>query len=208
MTQKLGIAMTVLVVLTVVAVGVSGYACGGHSQPSAQTAFGSGPCPSSCPSGGGAADCPYLKRLQMRNASNQMTENSCNSSAWYGANVYEVCDGRGFAVCQGREFEVGTDTPYIQIGNARYYLDSPALEASCKHNPSALTSELDREAVALASVDGNVVGMENGQKVARCPDSGRTFVVTPDSQIRVMDGQRFYWLEPVDLASAPTAMHR
>jgi hypothetical protein len=209
MTHKLRITMAALVAIAVVAIGVTGFACGGHNQSSAQVAFSSGQCAAGCPFGGsGASECPFMKQQKLKDAGNSMAAGKCGDQSWFGANVFEVCDGREFAICQGREIEVCDNTPYIQIGDARYFLDNPRLEAYCTSDLGPLASELDREAVALATVDGNVVGVENGQKIARCLKSGRTFTVTPDSQVRVMNGRRYYSPEPVDLASSRSTMHR
>ena len=209
MTHRIGIPIAVMAAAAAVAVCVSSFACGG-AHPAAHMTAHSGGCPASCPRTAAAmSQCPYMKQMRMdQEQSARMASATCGNAKYYGANVYVVRDGHQYAVCEGRVFEVCGSTPYVQMQNARYFVDNPWLSNNCASDPSALAAELDREAVALATVDGNVLETENGQKVARCPVTGETFIVTADSPVRVMDGKRYYLSDTVNLASTSSYMHK
>jgi hypothetical protein len=209
MTHRIGIPLAVLAAAAVIAVCVASFACGGVHSAALMTA-NSHACPSSCPRTAAAmAQCPYMQQMESQQAANaKMASAVCGDAKYYGANVYTVQDGHQYAVCEGRSFEVCSETLYVQVQNARYFLDDPWLSIACRDDPSVLTTELDREAVALATVDGNIVGMEDGRLLARCPVTGKIFIVTADSPVRVMNGERYYFSDTVNLASAGSDMHK
>jgi hypothetical protein len=115
------------------------------------------------------------------------------SKGYYAANVYEVRDGHTWAIEQGRKFEVTLGSPFIQVGNARYYFESDESKKAYSEKMSSLAPQIDREVVSLATTEANVVGSENGQKIAECKVSGKKFPVTADSPMLVMDGQKTYF---------------
>jgi hypothetical protein len=129
------------------------------------------------------------------------TAKLCGSRCYYAANVYEVRDGRTWAVCDGRKFEVTESTPYTQVGKARYYFADEVSKISCPVKMSQMAERIDRETVALATVEGNVVGEEKGCKVAQCLATGKRFLVTADSPVIVADGKKYYMSDTTDLSS-------
>jgi hypothetical protein len=131
----------------------------------------------------------------------------CGNKDYYGANVYAVKDGRMWAVCHGKTFEVTENSPYKQVGNARYYFADDASKIACDMKMAQMAPEIDQEAVALATTDGNVVGTENGLKVAQCVVTGKKFIVTADSPSKVADGKRYYVGDTVSLSTASN-MHQ
>ncbi|HEY3294472.1 MAG TPA: hypothetical protein VGL38_03475 [bacterium] len=210
MNKKLGISMAVLVAVAVVSIGVASFACGGHGASSNQVMNSFEKSGAACPySGcGSAANCPYMKQMQdAQKSSNQMTCNHSSSIVYYGANVFDVCDGRQYAVCEGKVFEVHNDTPFVDMGDARYYVADECMKPAFQADPEAVASELDREAVALATVDGNVIGNRDGQILAKCPVTGQVFIVTADSPVKVRDGKRYYLSDTVNLSAVESGIH-
>lgn len=116
----------------------------------------------------------------------------CASKGYYAANVYEVRDGHQYAVCNGTTFEVTDKTPFNQVGQARYYFADEASQISCNVKMAEMASKIDREAVALATAEGNVRNADNGLKFAQCLESGKEFAVTADTPVKVMDGKKYY----------------
>ena len=125
--------------------------------------------------------------------SSSMASSVCGAKGYYGANVYQVVDGHEWAVAEGKKFEVTTSSPYVQVGNARYYFADAKCKDMCAQRMAKIEPEIDKEAVSLATAEGNVVSTENGQKWAECKVSHEKFLVTADSPAIVMDGQKVYF---------------
>ncbi len=125
-----------------------------------------------------------------------MTHAGCGaagaSKASYAANVYEVRDGREWAVCNGEKFEVTASTPYNEVGNARYYFADEASKVTCAEKMALMAKELNQETVSLATAEGNVTTDADGRKYALCPVSHDKFLLTADSPAMVMDGEKYY----------------
>jgi hypothetical protein len=213
MMKKLGIVVAAIAALAVVFVGANGYACGKSCGKTAQAASNKGTCdPSKCSGMSGqscSASCK-MKGAQMSSAAGGAC--SAHASDWtsvlsegrgyYGANVYDAHDGHAFAVFHGQKFEVTDKTPYMQVGNARYFFPTEKSKIECNTRMANEAPALEQETVSLATADGNVVYQENGQKYAMCPVTGRKFVVTADSPVKVVDGRRYYMGQTVDLSTA------
>jgi hypothetical protein len=201
MRKKLSIVIAACAGIAVVFAGANTFACGGHT--SAKTAsLKSGACAASaCCAKSGSAGTAAQGTSCHSGASNAWTSKLCGEREYYAANVYEVRDGRMWAVCCGKKFEVSANTPYTQVGEARYYFADEASKTSCAVQMSKLVAQMDREAVSLASMDGNVIGQDNGQKIAQCIVTGRTFLVTADSPVMVADGKKYYRNDTTDLSS-------
>lgn len=212
MKKKISILIAACAALAVVFAGVNSYAGEGCSSKSKGSKTASG-CATSCAS---KASCttPCLDKSGAVKTSDMTSSdksgcgskanwssNLCGSKGYYAANVYEVRDGHMYAVCNGKTFEVTANTPYQQVGDARYYFADDASKISCPVEMTNSAVKIEREAVALASVEGNVVGMENGQKVAQCVATGKKFVVTADSPVKLVDGKKYYLSETADLSS-------
>ena len=101
----------------------------------------------------------------------------------------------------GDVFEVTNSTPFVEMGDSRYYIADACTEKAFQSHPAATARKLDQEAVSLATADGNIVGEQNGQKMAKCPVTGRVFIVTADSPVRVLDGKCFYMSDTVNLST-------
>jgi hypothetical protein len=114
------------------------------------------------------------------------------SKASYAANVYEARDGHQYAVCNGQKFEVTPTTPYMEVGNARYFFADEESRVRCAEKMKSMAADLDREAVSLATAEGNVTTDSYGRKYAVCPITNEKFLVTADSPAKVMDGQKYY----------------
>ena len=117
---------------------------------------------------------------------------AAGAKAAYAANVYEVRDGRKYAVAQGKTFEVTATTPYYEVGSARYYFSDAESMSKCSEKMASMAAEIDKETVSLATAEGNVVTNENGQKLAVCPVSDDKFVITASTPAKVVDGQKYY----------------
>jgi YHS domain-containing protein len=129
-----------------------------------------------------------------KSTNSAMTHAGCGtgtSKASYAANVYEVRDGHQYAVCNGQTFEVTATTPYAEVGNARYYFADEESRVRCSEKMKAMATELDKEAVSLATAEANVT-VDNGQKYGICPVTNDKFLVTADSPAKVVDGQKYY----------------
>jgi hypothetical protein len=223
MARKYRIVLAALTAAAVVFIGANTFACGGKTRTSSLTSangYGvavkdaSGSCPASavCPYGSGACSSHGVKNAVLYgqpplDQSRSWTSKVCGSKGYYAANVYLVNDGCEWAVCNGRTFEVTEATPFTQVGEARYYFADEDSRIRCAQAMQNAADRIDKETVALATADGNVVGTENGMKVARCLVSGRQFLVTADSPIRVADGKRYYLNAPVDLSTVSSSAH-
>ncbi|MDD5088381.1 MAG: hypothetical protein PHI18_06230 [bacterium] len=186
MTRKLSFVLAAVAGIAVMMTGLDVYACGG-SKSACGTKSSSA---ASTMKADGAGQCA---------TSGSWTSNMCGSKGYYGANVFEIRDGKQYAVYEGKQFQVTDKTPYTQVENARYYFADKDCQINCTKTLGEKASMIDREAVSLATTEGNVVRMENGQKIARCPVTGREFAVGPKTEAKVMDGKKFY------LASLETA---
>jgi hypothetical protein len=114
------------------------------------------------------------------------------STASYAANVYQVKDGHQYAVAQGKTFEVTSETPYHEMGTARYYFADEKSMSACAEKMASLAAELDGEAVSLATAEANVTTDRYGKKYGTCPVTNDKFLITADSPAKVMDGQKYY----------------
>jgi hypothetical protein len=127
---------------------------------------------------------------------NGMTHAGCGmsgaSNGHYGANVFAVRDGHEWAVCNGKTFEVSDQTPYSDVGPARYYFADENSRVTCVEKMAMMAKELDQEAVSLATSEGNVTTDSDGQKYGVCPVTHDKFLITADSPAKVMDGQKYY----------------
>ena len=142
------------------------------------------------------------------NASNQMT---CNHSCSQGCkcnNVVAVENGHRYAVWSGSVFEVTCTTPYVDFGDARYYVPDQGMTSDFRCHPESVARQENQEAVDLATADGNVVSDVNGQMLAQCPITGHVFVVTADSPVRVMDGKCYYFSDTVNLSTVDASSNR
>lgn len=179
MTRKLSFVLAAAAGIAVVLAGMNAYACGGKKSASNTT-------------GDKASKTMQMGSADRAATSGSWTNNLCGSKGYYGANVFEVRDGHSYAVYDGKRFEVTDATPYTQVGNARYYFADKSCQISCTKTLGEKASTIDRETVSLAMTEDNVVRMENGQKIARCPVTGREFAVEPNTAAKVMDGKKFY----------------
>ena len=144
----------------------------------------------------GMAGCTHSGCTGKSMSNSSMTQAGCGmkgaSSAFYAANVYDVRDGQEWAVCQGKQFEVTATTPYYDLGNARYYFADKNCMSKCSEKMASVAADLDREAVSLATVEGNVKVASDGQKYAVCPISHDQFPVTSGMPVKVMNGKKYY----------------
>jgi hypothetical protein len=199
MRKKLSIMIAACAALAVVFAGANTFACGGKCGKHA--AAKASVCASTCCSKTGSAGTSAQSASCRSGASDAWTSKLCGERGYYAANVYEVHDGRMWAVCCGKKFEVSGNTPYSQVGEARYYFADAASKSSCAVQMSKLAAQMDREAVSLATLDGNIVGEENGRKIAQCIVTGKKFLVTADSPVMVADGKKYYRGDTTDLSS-------
>jgi len=204
MRKKLSIIIAACAAVAVVLAGASSFACGGKCSQNA--AAKASACASACCAKSGEVRATQGTSCHP-GASDAWTSKLCGDRGYYAANVYEVRDGRTWAVCCGKKFEVSANTPYTQVGEARYYFADEASKTSCAVQMSKLAGQMDRETVALATMDGNIVGEENGQKIAQCIVTGRKFLVTADSPMMVADGKKYYQGDTTDLSSLAGAAH-
>jgi hypothetical protein len=196
MKKRVSIMIAACAAFAVVFVGVNSFACGGNcSKKSASLQNTSAACASSYASK--SAD----KSSCASGANTDWTANVCGSKGYYSANVYDVRDGHMYAVCEGRTFEVTNNTPYTQVGEARYYFADNAAKISCPVQMSQKSAQIDKETVSLATLEGNVVGEQNGQKIAQCMTTGKQFLITADSPVRMVDGKKYYLNDTTDLSS-------
>lgn len=201
MRKKLSIVIAACAAIAVVFAGANTFACGGHtSAKTAALKSGAGCATACCAKSGGAGTATQGTSCHS-GTSNAWTSKLCGERGYYAANVYEVRDSRMWAVCCGKKFEVSASTPYTQVSEARYYFADEATKTSCAVQMSKLAAQMDHEAVSLATMDGNVIGEDNGQKIARCIVTGRTFLVTADSPVMVADGKKYYRNDTTDLSS-------
>jgi YHS domain-containing protein len=202
MRKKLSIVIAACAAVAVIFAGANSFACGGRTCSKTAAAKSNACGMSGCCAMKGAADMSSAQGTSCQSgATSAWTSKLCGDRGYYAANVYEVQDGRIWAVCCGKKFEVTASTPYTQVGGARYYFADEASKTSCAVKMSQMTAQMDREAVSLASMDGNVVGEENGQKIAQCLVTGRKFLVTADSPVMVADGKKYYRGDTTDLSS-------
>ena len=202
MKKRVSIVIAACAALAVIFTGANSFACGGHSSSkSASLQKANAGCASTCMTK--SAD----KSSCASGAKTSWTSNVCGSKGYYDANVYEVRDGHKYAVCEGKKFEVTANTPYTQVGEARYYFADDASKVSCSVKMSQMASQIDREAVSLATLEGNVVGTEDGHKIAQCVSTGKKFVVTADSPAKVADGKKYYVGDTTDLSTVAAPLH-
>jgi len=186
MSRKLSFVLAAAAGIAVMMAGMDVYACGGSkSACGTKSEKSSNTMKASSTGGCGTAG--------------SWTSAACGSKGYYAANVFEVRDGKQYAVYEGKQFQVTDATPYTQIENARYYFADKDCQVNCTKTLGEKASKIDKEAVGLATAEGNVVRVENGQKIACCPITGKDFAVGPNSAVKVMDGKKFY------LASMETA---
>jgi hypothetical protein len=116
-----------------------------------------------------------------------------NSKGYYAANVYKVSGDVQYAVADGKKFVVTESTPYNQVGNARYYFADSDCAVKCKDKLTSKQADYDREVVSLATMEGNIVEMKEGNKIAKCSISGETFAVSDNCPVKVVDGKKVYF---------------
>jgi hypothetical protein len=200
MRKKLSIVIAACAAVAVIFAGANSFACGGRTCSKTAAAK-----PNTCRVSACCAKTGDARASQGTSchsgASGAWTSKLCGDRGYYAANVYEVQGGRIWAVCCGKKFEVTASTPYTQVGGARYYFADEASKTLCAVKMSQIAAQMDREAVSLATLDGNVVGEENGQKIAQCLVTGRKFLVTADSPVMVADGKKYYRGDTTDLSS-------
>jgi hypothetical protein len=220
--KKVMIGLAAVFALTVVFLGADTFACGGKSKSTVQTAGAACPtsggcCSSSKTAGmnGGAGSCTQTSSSGMSDKctgssnSADWTSNVCGSKGYYAANVFAMCHGHEYAVYGEETFEVTEKTPFIQNGQARYYFPSEELKVKCAQDQQMHLAELEQETVSLATADGNVVSVNsNGEKVAQCPVTGKSFVVTADSPVKVLDGKRYYLNGGTELSTVSDRIHQ
>ncbi len=97
-----------------------------------------------------------------------------------------------YAVADGKKFVVSDNTPYNQIGHARYYFADDACAVKCNTKMASTAKNYTHEAVELATMEANVK-VEDGKKIATCSISGNSFEVTNATPAVVMDGQKTYF---------------
>jgi hypothetical protein len=120
---------------------------------------------------------------------------TCTSGAKkasYAANVYKVENGVKYAVADGKRFVVTGDTPYTEVGNARYYFADENCAVKCPTKMSSMTSKYNAEAASMTTREANVKIID-GKKMATCCDSDKTFEVTASTPSIVMNGEKVYF---------------
>jgi hypothetical protein len=118
---------------------------------------------------------------------------SKNSKGYFAANVYRVDGETLYAVADGKKFVVTESTPYTQVGAARFYFADNECAVKCSEKMASKAAEFDREAVSLATLDGNIVEVKDGNRVAVCSISGESFTVTENCPVKVVDGKKVYF---------------
>jgi hypothetical protein len=150
-------------------------------------------CAASCASKSKNASMASSKSCDASKASASCSA-TCGSKdakkAYYAANVYKVENGMRYAVADGKKFVVTKDTPYTQVGKARYYFADDHCSVKCQEKMSSMASKYNHEAVVLASNEGNVK-IVDGKKMAHC--CGHDFAVDSSTPALVMDGQKVYF---------------
>lgn len=166
---------------------LSGCAAGGTMT--ASTGCSAKSAGAGCCAGKGASmtsgGCPMSKNSSMASA--------CGSKGYYGANVYDVKEGKQWAVYKGKKFEVTDATPYTQVEMARYYFADNECAVKCTETLKSMAADIEKETVALATLEGNIVEEKDGVKYANCSGCKEKFPVTEKSAIRVMDGKKMYY---------------
>lgn len=202
MKKKVSVIIAACAALAIVLAGVSSFACGGHASSKSASLQKTGAC---CAT---ACASKSADRISCTIGTDpNWTANLCGSRGYYCANVYDIRDGHRYAVCDGKTFEVTENTPYSQVGEARYYFADNASKISCPVQMSLMTAQMDKETVALATIEGNVIGEENGLKIAQCMVTGKKFIVTADSPAKVVDGKKYYVGDTTDLSTVAAPMH-
>jgi hypothetical protein len=212
--RKLGLVIAAVAALAVIFIGANGYACGGKSC-SGKTAMAADKAGGCCGMSKGAMTggaCPMMSgktagmeggcSMQKSSSTAGWASKVCDSKGYYGANVFDASSDHPMAVYKGQRFEVTDKSPFMQVAEARYYFPSEAVKVSCKEMMAQEAPAIERETVSLATMEANVVGNENGQKVAQCVVTGKRFVVTADSPVKVADGKKYYLGQTVDLSTA------
>ena len=186
--------------------GCSTTGAGCSSKAAVKTAGAGGAC---CPGGtagqkAGDACCPSGKSAS--SCSSKMAS-LCGDKGYFAANVYENKGGHMMAVYKGKKFEVTDKTPYTQIENARYYFADNECAVKCQETLKTMASEINRETVALATAEANIVENKDGHKIAACKMSGEKFEVSGTTPARVIDGQKVYFCSEncASMASISTA---
>lgn len=207
MTKRIGVIVAAVFAVAVVFAGARTFACDGNGCKGAKTASAvesksdcagtSGAAMASDKSGAGcSAKAGSASGSHSCASKSGMSKAGCGtagaSKASFAANVYEVRDGHLWAVCNGKKFEVTSNTPYSEIGSARYYFADEASKVTCAEKMAMTAKALDAETVSLATVEGNVTTESDGRKFAVCPVSNDKFMVAADSPAKVMDGQKYY----------------
>jgi hypothetical protein len=222
-TKNITVLLAVVAAIVIAFIGLRSFACDSPSKSanangSSTYTAGSGVCSysgTSC-SGKQAAGCQHNapSENRMTGSQNPQCEGHrdwavviTGNRGYYDANVFAVLNGHMYAVCQGKQFEVSDLTPYTQMDAARYYFADETSRIRCSERMKTMAKAIDQETVALATTDGNVVSEDNGFKVARCPVTGREFIVTADSPVRVVDGKRYYLSAEQDLSTLDMPAH-
>jgi hypothetical protein len=117
---------------------------------------------------------------------------ACGDKGYFNANVYKVENGTMYAVADGKKFVVTDQTPYNQVGNARYYFADNSCAVKCSEKMASKAGSYAHEAVELATFESNVK-VEGGKKIAHCSISNKDFEVTSATPAVVVDGQKTYF---------------
>jgi hypothetical protein len=118
---------------------------------------------------------------------------ACGDKGYYAVNVYDVKEGKQWAVYKGKKFEVSDATPYTQVEQARYYFADNECAVKCQETLKSMAADIEKEAVSLATLEGNIVEEKDGAKYASCLGCKEKFALSDKSAIRVMDGKKFYF---------------
>jgi hypothetical protein len=206
MRLKLSILIAACAAVAVIFAGANSFACGGRTCSKTASAKAHASGTTGCCARAEAAGMSSAQGTGCHSgASSAWTSKLCGERGYYCANVYEVRDGRMWAVCCGQKFEVSANTPYTQVGDARYYFADEASRVGCPYKMKDMAQRIERETITLATMDGNVIGEENGHKIAQCLVTGRRFLVTADSPVMVADGKKYYMGDTTDLSSVAGA---
>jgi hypothetical protein len=103
--------------------------------------------------------------------------------------VYKVENGVKYAVADGKRFVVTANTPFTDVGNARYYFADESCAVKCPTAMSSMASKYNHEAAALASSEANIKVVD-GKKFASC--CGQEFEVSSNTAVVCLDGQKTY----------------
>ena len=220
--KKIVIGIAALSALALAFIGADSMACGGKCAKTSNSAVMSANAVETCPVSGvkcaGSGNCSTIKNSNLPggcsshkcgNMNSDWTSKVCGDRGYYGANVFGECHGHEYAIYDGKTFEVTEDTPFIQVKNARYYFPNENAASDCEKNMSSSATRMEQQAVSLATADGNVIDVNgNGQKTARCPVTGKTFVVTADSPVKVIDGRKYYLNAGTELSTVSSSIHQ